>query len=82
MQADTDMTRLAVERAGEARRQTPAARSVQDRCNGPAFDKRKLRRDAGAACDQSAVSIDTVVVAGVWLAFYVVAAVHSLAFGN
>ena len=70
----------ALERAGEAPwRQAP---SVQARCDVPEFNKCEVGRDAYPACGHREVGIGSVVVASIWLAFFVIAAVHSLASGH
>jgi hypothetical protein len=60
MQAHVDAVPLAV------------ARSVQDRRDVTEFDKREIGRDASAPYDHRGL----VAVAGAWLAFYVIAAIH------
>jgi hypothetical protein len=82
MQADADALRLAVESAGEPLWGQAVAQSVQDRCDVPEFDKCEVGRDAYPAYGHSEVGIASIVVASIWLAFYVIAAVHSLASGN
>jgi len=54
------------------------ARSVQARCDVSEFDKCEIGRDVSPHYNHRG----TVVVASAWLAFYAIAAVHSLAFGN
>jgi hypothetical protein len=79
MLAPADALPLAVERAGEARWRQAVARSVQDRCDVSESDKREIVRDASPPYNHRG----TVVVASVWLAFYVIAAIHEfIASGN
>jgi hypothetical protein len=82
VQDHADALPLALERAGEPRWRQAVAPSVQDRCDVPEFDKCEVGRDAYPAYDHREVGIGSVVVASIWLAFYVIAAVHSLVFGN
>ena len=70
MLAPANALPLAVERAGEPPWQE---RSVQDRCNVSEFNRREIGRAAAPPHNHSG----TVVVAGAWLAFYVVAAIQS-----
>jgi hypothetical protein len=69
MQAHADALPLAAEHPGQPWSRRPAARSVGDRCGAP---------EAYPAYHRSEVGIGSVVVASIWLAFFVVAAVHSL----
>jgi hypothetical protein len=78
----TDALPPALERAGEAPWRQAVTPSVQDRCDLPEFNKCEVGRDAYPASDHRAVGIGSVVVASIWLAFYVIAAAHSLASGN
>jgi hypothetical protein len=79
MLAAADAPPLALERVGEPQWRQAVARSVQDRCNVPEFDKPEIRRNASPPYNHRG----TVVVASVWLAFYVIAALHNfLASGN
>ncbi len=79
MLAPADALPLAVERVGEPKWRQAVARSVQDRCDVPEFDKREIGRDASPPYNHSG----TVVVASAWLAFYVIAAIHHfIASGN
>jgi hypothetical protein len=73
---------LALERAGEPPSRRDVARSVQDRCDVLEFAKCEVGRDAYPASDHTRAGIGSVVVAGIWLAFCVTAAVHPCAFGN
>jgi len=75
MEARSDAPPLAVKRAGEPGWQA-IARSVQDRCDVPRFDKCEVGRDANPPYDHRGV----VVVASAWLAFYIIAA--TIASGN
>jgi hypothetical protein len=69
----------ALSRAREPQWRQPAARSVQDRCDVSESDERDIGRDASPPYNHSG----TVVVASVWLAFYVIVAIHNfIAFGN
>ena len=79
MLAPADALPLALERAGEPQRRQAVARSVQDRCDVSGSDKREIVRDASPPYNHRG----TVVVASVWLAFYVIAAIHEfIASGN
>ncbi len=73
---------LALERAEEAPWRPAVAPSVQDRCDVPEFNKCEVGRDAYPACGHREVGIGSVVVASIWLAFFVIATVHSLASGH
>jgi hypothetical protein len=75
MLAPADALPLAVERAGEPQWRQAVARSVQDRCDVSEFDKPEIGRDACPAYNHRAVGIGSVVVASVWLTFYVIAAI-------
>ena len=75
MLAPANALPLAVERAGEPPWQE---RSVQDRCDVSEFNTREIGRAAAPLYNHSG----TVVVASAWLAFCIIAAVHSLAFGG
>ena len=77
--APVDAPPLALERAGEPPWRQPGARSVQDRCDVSESDQRDIGRDASPPYDHSGI----VVVASAWLAFYVIAAIHTfIASGN
>ena len=65
---------LPLERADEAPSRQAMARSVQDRRDARHVDKHAIGPDAYRPCDHRAL----VVVAGAWLAFYVVATIHEL----
>jgi hypothetical protein len=52
---------------------------AKERCESPEFDKYEVGRDAYAAHDNREAGIGSVVVPSIWLAFYVIAAAHSLA---
>lgn len=80
MLAPADALPLTAERAGEPQWRQAIARSVQDRCDVSESDV--IGRDAYPLHDHGGGGIGPVVVAIGWLAFYVIAAVHSLAFGN
>jgi hypothetical protein len=82
MLAPADALPLALERAGEPQWRQAVARSAQDRCDVREFDKCEVGRDAYPAYDYREVGFGSAVVASIWLAFYVIAALHSLAFGN
>jgi len=72
-----DALPLAVERAVEP--PTGGTRSVQGRCDVSESDQRDIGRDASPPYDHSGI----VVVASAWLAFYVIAAIHTfIASGN
>jgi hypothetical protein len=79
MQAHADALPLTL--AGEPRWRQAVLPSVQDRCDGPEFDKREIGRDAYPAYDHREVGVGSVFVATAWLAFYVIAAIH-IASGN
>jgi hypothetical protein len=67
------------EYAGEPGWPQAAARSVQDRRDLSASDKREIEEHAYRPYDQKGL----VVVAGAWLAFYVFATIHDfIALGN
>ena len=79
MLAPTDALPLTVERAGEPQWPQAVTRSVQDHCDVSEFDKSEIGRDAFPPYNHRG----TVVVASVWLAFYVIAAIHEfIASGN
>ena len=78
----TDALPLVVERAGEAPWRQAVAPSVQDRCDVPEFNKCEVGRDAYPASGHREVGIGSAVVASIWLVFFVIAAVHSLASGH
>ena len=79
MLAAADALPLAVERAGEPQWRQAAPRSVQDRCDVSASDQRDIGQSASPPYNHSGI----VVVASAWLAFYVVAAIHTfIASGN
>lgn len=78
MLAPADALPRAVERAGEPQWRRAVARSVQDRCDVSEFDKCEIGRDAYPPYNHRG----TVVVASAWLAFCIIAAIHSLAFGG
>jgi hypothetical protein len=59
-------------RPGEPRRQQAVAPSAQDRCDVRAVDDREIGPDACLPYDPRGL----IVVAGGWLAFYVIAAIH------
>ena len=68
-----------LEYAGEPRWPQAATRSVQDRVDLSASDKREIGEDAYRPYDHGGL----VVAASAWLAFYVFATIHDLiAFGN
>jgi hypothetical protein len=73
---------LALDRAGEVSWRQAGAPSVQDRCDVPEFNKCEVGRDAYPAYAHREVGIGSVVVASIWLAFFVIAVVHSLALGT
>jgi len=75
MQALADVLPLALKRAREPGWRQAVARSVGARGEAPKLDTCKMGPDADPPCDMRGV----VVVASVWLAFYVVAAIHHLA---
>jgi hypothetical protein len=81
MLAAADALPLVVDRAGEPQWRQAFARSVQDRCDVAEFDKCEIGRDAYPPIN-AGVGIGPAVAASIWLAFYVVAAVHSLASGS
>jgi hypothetical protein len=81
MQAHADALALTVERAGEPRWRQAVARSVHGRRDAIEFDGCEVGRDAYPAY-QREVGVGSVAVASIWLACYVIVAIHSLAFGN
>jgi hypothetical protein len=76
MKAPADARPLAREHA-EPRCPRPMARSVPDRCDA-SDDVREVRSEVSRPYNLRG----TVVAAGVWLAFYLVAAIHLAAPGN
>lgn len=58
-----------------------AARSIHERRVDCEFDKSEIGREAYPTIDGK-IGIGAVVVAFAWLAFFVIAIIHSLAFGN
>jgi hypothetical protein len=72
MQSHADVLSPRVERVGEPQCRQAVARSVQHRHEVGKSDRRETRPDAYPPYDHGGL----VVVASVWLAFYVVAAVH------
>jgi hypothetical protein len=60
--------------AGGARRRLPAA--IQDRCDVREFDKYEIGRDAYPLSNRGSVGVGPAVVAGAWLAFYVIATIR------
>jgi hypothetical protein len=78
MQAHADAAPLAVERPGQPWGRQRAARSVGDRCDAPEVRRCEVGRDDYPTYHRSEVGIGSVVVAGIWLAFFVIAAIHSL----
>jgi hypothetical protein len=81
MLAAADALPLVVERAAEPQWRQAVARSAQDRCDVAEFDKCEIGRDAYPPIN-TGVGIGPVLVAGAWLAFYVITAVHALASGS
>ena len=71
---------LLLEYAGE-RRQT-GARSDEDPFDVPAFNKSETGRDTDPAYDCRYAGFASDFAACIWLAFYVMVALHFLAFGN
>jgi hypothetical protein len=59
-----------------------SARPAQGRGDLAAFDTCEIGRDAYPPSDHSKAGAGSIVVASIWLAFYGIAAVHSLASGN
>jgi hypothetical protein len=59
-----------------------SARSVPARSDVAAFDTCEVGRDAYPPSHHRNAGVGPVVVASIWLAFYAIAAVHSLAAGN
>src|SRR5687767_9003291 len=80
MQAHADAPPLAPERAGEPRWRQALARSPQERCDVREFDKCEIGRDAYPPVN-GGIGI-SVVVASIWLTFFIIAVAHSLASGN
>ena len=78
MQAHADPLAPALERASKPRWR---ARPHQDRRDVSEFDNCEVGRDAYPASHRE-VGSGSVVVASIWLAFYVIAAFHSLPSGN
>ena len=72
--ADSDALPLARKRPGEPVRRQTSARSVQHRRDVSAPDHREIERDSATSDDQRGA----VVVAGVWLTFYVFAVIYPL----
>jgi hypothetical protein len=83
----SDALPLALGPAREASSRRAVARSVQDRSDVLEFNKCEVGRDAYPSSGHTTAAhtragIGLVVVTSIWLAFHVVAAVHSLAFDN
>jgi hypothetical protein len=79
METHTNALTPTLEYAGEPRSPQAVARSVQDRCGLSESDRCEIGERAYRPYDQKGL----VVVASVWLAFYVFATIHDLiAFGN
>jgi hypothetical protein len=72
MLAPAETLPLDREHADEPKWRLAVARSVQDRRDVSAFDKPQIGRDGFPPYNHRG----TVVVASVWLAFYVIAAIH------
>jgi hypothetical protein len=72
MLAPAETLPLDRERADEPKWRQAVARSVHDRRDVSAFDKLQIGRDGFPPYNHRG----TVVVASVWLAFYVIAAIH------
>jgi hypothetical protein len=72
MLAPAETLPLDREHADEPKWRLAVARSVQDRRDVSAFDKPQIGRDGFPPHNHRG----TVVVASVWLAFYVIAAIH------
>jgi hypothetical protein len=66
---------LAAERAGEQRWRQP----VTERCDVREFGKCEIGRDAYPHSNRGGVEIGSTVVAGTWLAFYVIATIRAFA---
>jgi len=71
MQAHADALPLALERAGESRRQQPVAPQVQDRRDICEVDRRASGPDVRPPYDTQGLPA----VASAWLAFYLIAAI-------
>jgi len=72
--ADSNALPLARKRSDETQRRQTSARSVQHRRDVSAPDHREIERDSATSDDQRGA----VVVAGVWLTFYVFAVIYPL----
>lgn len=72
MPVPADALLLDRECAEEQKSRQAVAPSVQDRCDVSAFDKRQIGQESLLPYNHRG----TVVVAGGWLAFYVIAAIH------
>jgi hypothetical protein len=59
-------------RADEPKSRQAAAQSVRDRCDASALDKPQTRRDGIPPYNHRGI----IVVASVWLAFYVILTIH------
>ena len=82
MDAYTSALPLSVERAVETQRPEQSRQSVQNRYGIVEFDRCEIGREAYPASDYRAAGIGSVIVAGAWFAFYVIAALHSVAFAT
>jgi hypothetical protein len=79
MPAPADALTLGRERADEPNWRHAVARSVQDRCDVPEFEKTEIGRNAASSYNHRG----TVVVACAWFAFYAITAFHHfIASGN
>jgi hypothetical protein len=78
MQAHADAAPLAVERPGQPWARQRAARSAGGGCDAPELGRCEVGRDAHPTYHRGEVGTGSVVVAGLWLAFFVIAAIHSL----
>jgi hypothetical protein len=81
MQAHADALPLPPERAGEPPWRQAVARSFQDCREVREFDECEIGRDAYPLI-KGGVGIGPGLVAGAWLAFYVIAAIHAFIVSN
>jgi hypothetical protein len=82
MDAYTSALPLSIDRAVETQWREPSRQSVPNYYHIVKFDRCEIGREAYPASHYGAAGIGSVIVAGAWLAFYVIAALHSLAFAN
>jgi len=80
MQAYADVLLRTSEPAGEAHWRRPLARSLHDR-RGAASGRRAVGQRAAPVFERDVTGSESVVLASVWLAFFIIATGHVVAFG-